>query len=152
MQLAQILFTQGFGTRRECAGLIAAGLVRIAGRACTDPGETSNRRPVISVRGVEWPLSSARAGPDEQARRLRVFAKAAPPPERLQPAARPLRLRDVQAVGRLDEDTTGLLLFTDDGALIHRLTSPKHHVPKVYEVSLQTPGRCGAVARSCAPA
>jgi 16S rRNA pseudouridine516 synthase len=37
-------------------------------------------------------------------------------------------------VGRLDEDTTGLLLLTDDGTLIHRLTSPKHHVPKVYEV------------------
>jgi pseudouridine synthase len=40
----------------------------------------------------------------------------------------------VQAVGRLDADTTGVLLFTDDGGLIHRLTSPKHHVAKVYEV------------------
>ena len=47
----------------------------------------------------------------------------------------PLRRRGVQAIGRLDEDTTGVLLFTDDGALIHRLTSPKHHVPKVYEVT-----------------
>ena len=46
----------------------------------------------------------------------------------------PLRRREVQPVGRLDEDTTGLLLLTDDGALIHRLTSPKKHVPKVYEV------------------
>ena len=42
----------------------------------------------------------------------------------------PLRRRGVQAIGRLDEDTTGVLLFTDDGALIHRLTSPKHHVPR----------------------
>jgi 16S rRNA pseudouridine516 synthase len=41
----------------------------------------------------------------------------------------------VQTIGRLDEDTTGLLLLTDDGTLIHRLTSPKHHVPKVYEVT-----------------
>ena len=40
----------------------------------------------------------------------------------------------MQPVGRLDDDTTGLLLLTDDGALIHRLTSPKHHVAKVYEV------------------
>ena len=40
----------------------------------------------------------------------------------------PLRRRGVQPVGRLDADTTGLLLLTDDGALIHRLTSPKHHV------------------------
>jgi 16S rRNA pseudouridine516 synthase len=44
----------------------------------------------------------------------------------------PLRQREVQPIGRLDEDTTGLLLFTDDGALIHKLTSPKWHVPKVY--------------------
>ena len=53
----------------------------------------------------------------------------------------PLRTRGVQPVGRLDEDTTGLLLLTDDGALIHRLTSPKHHVPKVYEARPQAPGR-----------
>ncbi|HLL12748.1 MAG TPA: pseudouridine synthase, partial [Rubrivivax sp.] len=49
----------------------------------------------------------------------------------------PLRSRGVQPVGRLDEDTTGLLLLTDDGALIHRLTSPKHHVPKVYEATVR---------------
>jgi len=46
----------------------------------------------------------------------------------------PLRRRGVQPVGRLDQDTTGLLLLTDDGTLLHKLTSPKHHVPKVYEV------------------
>jgi 16S rRNA pseudouridine516 synthase len=40
----------------------------------------------------------------------------------------------VQAVGRLDQDTTGLLLLTDDGQFIHRMSSPRHHVPKVYEV------------------
>jgi 16S rRNA pseudouridine516 synthase len=51
----------------------------------------------------------------------------------------PLRRRGVQPVGRLDEDSTGLLLFTDDGTLIHRLTSPKHHVPKVYEVLTRHP-------------
>ena len=45
----------------------------------------------------------------------------------------------MQAVGRLEEDTTGLLLLTDDGALIHRLTSPKHHLPKVYEVTCKHP-------------
>lgn len=42
-------------------------------------------------------------------------------------------------VGRLDKDTTGLLLITDDGALAHRLTHPRHHVPKVYEVTLRDP-------------
>jgi 16S rRNA pseudouridine516 synthase len=42
-------------------------------------------------------------------------------------------------VGRLDKDTTGLLLITDDGNLSHRLTHPKYHVPKVYEVELELP-------------
>ena len=51
----------------------------------------------------------------------------------------PLRRRGLQPVGRLDQDTTGLLLMTDDGPLLHKLTSPKHHVPKVYEVTTKHP-------------
>jgi 16S rRNA pseudouridine516 synthase len=43
----------------------------------------------------------------------------------------------VQAVGRLDQDTTGLLLLSDDGKFIHRMTSPRHHVPKVYQVQVK---------------
>lgn len=48
------------------------------------------------------------------------------------------RLRDpvLSTVGRLDRDTSGLLLMTDDGALLHRITSPKSHLPKVYEATL----------------
>jgi 16S rRNA pseudouridine516 synthase len=58
----------------------------------------------------------------------------------------PLRLRPnknaiqgVQAVGRLDQDTTGLLLLSDDGQFIHRISSPKHHVPKLYQVACKHP-------------
>ena len=53
------------------------------------------------------------------------------------------RLRDpkISTIGRLDKDTSGLLLLTDDGALLHRLTSPKHKVPKVYEATLDRPLR-----------
>ena len=43
--------------------------------------------------------------------------------------------RGVQAVGRLDEDTTGLLLLSDDGQFIHKYTSPKKQIPKVYDIS-----------------
>lgn len=52
-------------------------------------------------------------------------------------------LRDpaLSTVGRLDRDTSGLLLFTDDGVLLHRITSPKSHVPKVYEATLARPLR-----------
>jgi 16S rRNA pseudouridine516 synthase len=51
------------------------------------------------------------------------------------------RLRDpkISTVGRLDKETSGLLLLTDDGALLHRLTSPRHHVAKVYEATLDRP-------------
>lgn len=51
------------------------------------------------------------------------------------------RLRDpkISTIGRLDKETSGLLLLTDDGALLHRLTSPRHHVPKVYEATLDRP-------------
>jgi 16S rRNA pseudouridine516 synthase len=48
-------------------------------------------------------------------------------------------VQGVQAVGRLDQDTTGMLVLTDDGPLIHRMSSPRHHVPKVYEVSTAEP-------------
>ncbi len=53
----------------------------------------------------------------------------------------------VQAVGRLDQDTTGLLLLSDDGQFIHRMASPKHHVNKVYEVTTKYPVDDAAVQR-----
>lgn len=51
------------------------------------------------------------------------------------------RLRDpkISTVGRLDKETSGLLLLTDDGKLLHRLTSPRHKVPKTYEATLARP-------------
>ena len=53
----------------------------------------------------------------------------------------------VQAIGRLDADTTGLILLSDDGAFIHRMSSPKHHVAKVYEVGTADPVDARQVAR-----
>ncbi len=136
MRLAQILFSQGFGTRRECNGLIAAGHVTVQGKTQDDPlHEMEPVGLVFRVSGVEWPyrehaliMLNKPAG-HECSQKPRHH----PSVYSLLPA--PLRRRDVQAIGRLDEDTTGLLLFTDDGALIHRLTSPRHHVAKVYEVA-----------------
>ncbi len=56
-------------------------------------------------------------------------------PSVLELLPRPLRLRGVQPVGRLDEDTTGLLLVTDDGQLNHVLSSARRKVPKIYRVT-----------------
>ncbi len=49
------------------------------------------------------------------------------------------RKRNVVPIGRLDKDTTGLLLFSDDGAFNHFLTSPKHHVKKIYHAQIDKP-------------
>jgi len=59
----------------------------------------------------------------------------------------PLKVRDLSPVGRLDKDATGLLLLTNDGALLHRLTHPKRHVPRTYALTWtgELPG--DAVAR-----
>lgn len=48
-----------------------------------------------------------------------------------------LRTTDLQAIGRLDADTTGVLLITNDGQFNHRMTSPKHKVAKIYRVTLK---------------
>jgi 16S rRNA pseudouridine516 synthase len=55
--------------------------------------------------------------------------------------------RDVQPVGRLDHDTTGLLLMSDDGPFIHAQSSPKRHIPKVYQATTQEPVTPELVAR-----
>ena len=138
--LAQVLFSQGFGTRRECESLVAAGFVSLAGEVCDDPWRE------VEPEGLEFGVQGQRGPYREKA--LVMLHKPAgyecsqkpkhhPSVLSLLPA--PLRVRGVQPVGRLDEDTTGLLLLTDDGALIHRLTSPRHHVPKVYEVRCKHP-------------
>jgi 16S rRNA pseudouridine516 synthase len=140
MKLSQVLFCQGFGARRECEGLVLSGHVSLHGKVCDDPFfEVDPEGLHFKVRGELWAFHT---------KALLVMNKPAgyecsQKPKHhasvysLLPA--PLRRRDVQSIGRLDEDTTGLLLFTDDGVLNHRLISPKHHVPKVYEAACKHP-------------
>jgi 16S rRNA pseudouridine516 synthase len=135
MKLSQVLFSQGMGTRRECEGLIASGEVTIGGRVCGDPFlEVDPDGLVFGVRGVLWPYHASALIVLHKPAGYECSQRPRHHPSVYSLLPTPLRRRGVQAVGRLDEDTTGLLLLSDDGALIHRLTSPKHHVPKVYEV------------------
>ncbi len=146
MQLQDILFSQGFGTRRVCCGLVQQGLVQIGDerRACDDPTEELVEDGLVFwVQGERWIhhrlayLLLHKPAGTECSQKPSTY----PSIYTLLPA--PLRTRGggaaagVQAVGRLDQDTTGLLLLSDDGKFIHRLTSPRHHVPKVYEVQLK---------------
>jgi len=140
MRLAQILFTQGFGTRRVCAGIVARGLVRIGGQVVDDPqAEVETAGLVFDVEGRPWPYAERALLMLHKPVGYECSRKPRHHPSVLSLLPQPLRTRGVQPVGRLDEDTTGLLLLTDDGTLIHRLTSPKWHVPKVYEVGTKHP-------------
>ena len=146
--LAQILFSQGFGTRRHCAALIADGQVQIAGVAQNDPQAALPIDGLLfSVHGQPWPYHAKALVMLNKPAGYECSTKPRHHPGVLTLLPVPLRQRGVQAVGRLDVDTTGLLLLTDDGALIHRLTSPKHHVAKVYEVTCKHPLAADTVAR-----
>jgi len=135
MRWSQVLFSQGFGTRRECDALVHAGLVSHDGDAITDPtDEVDTTALVFAVRGQRWPYRDKALIVLNKPAGYECSQKPKHHPSVMNLLPSPLRLRQVQPVGRLDEDTTGLLLLTDDGALIHRLNSPKKHVPKVYEI------------------
>jgi 16S rRNA pseudouridine516 synthase len=136
MRIGQVLFTQGFGTRRDCQALVLRGDVAVAGRTLDDPDEDVDTQGLVfSVQGRAWPFHEKALVMLHKPAGYECSAKPRHHPSVLSLLPTPLRTRGLQPVGRLDEDTTGLLLFTDDGTLIHRLTSPKHHVPKVYEVT-----------------
>jgi len=152
MQLQDILYSQGFGTRRVCAGLIQQGWVAVqdplqAGvlLPCHDASmEFEPQGLQFEVQGVLWPYREKAYVMLHKPVRTECSQKPSAYPSIYTLLPAPLRQRPtksaiqgIQAVGRLDQDTTGLLLLSDDGQFIHRMSSPKKHVPKVYEVTVK---------------
>ena len=143
MQLQDVLFSQGFGTRRVCAGLIQQGQVSVAGKQVADAtAEFDAPGLQFCVDGVDWPFVEKAYLMLHKPAGIECSRKPSAYPSIYTLLPAPLRQRPqkgavpgVQAVGRLDQDTTGLILLTDDGQFIHRMNSPRHHVPKVYEVT-----------------
>ncbi len=134
--IAAVLYGQGFGSRRECLSRVLSGIVSVGGRVCDDPEEIFDTEGLVfNVDGRDWPWREHALVLLHKPAGYECSAKPKHHPSVMSLLPMPLRVRGVQPVGRLDEDTTGLLLLTDDGNLIHRLTSPKKHVPKVYEVT-----------------
>ncbi len=140
LPLDRLLQSQGFGTRRHCRQLVEDGEVDVSGTVVTDwrtPVETSGLH--FTVFGEPWEY------------RAQVYLALHKPagyecsrkPSRHKPVLDLLpenfRWREVQPVGRLDQDTTGLLLLSDDGRFIHAQSSPRHHVPKRYEATTAEP-------------
>ncbi|SAK74429.1 ribosomal small subunit pseudouridine synthase A [Caballeronia fortuita] len=141
MDLETLLFSQGFGSRRQCRGIVSEGRVRVAGVVHDDPHADLPVAPGLAfdVDEQRWTYRekayiALNKPPGYECSRdpqhhLSVFHLL--PPQ--------LAERGVQSVGRLDQDTTGLLLLSDDGAFLHAFTSPKRKVPKVYVATVRHP-------------
>jgi len=137
-RIDQLLASLGYGSRREVREWILDGRVTVQGVPERDPGRKAEPGDV-SVDGE--PL-------DHPGELLLLLNKPAgcvcshnsaegPSVYGLLPSRWQARNPPVTSVGRLDKDTTGLLLLTDCSALVHRLTSPKKKVPKVYRATLE---------------
>jgi len=133
MQLDRLLQKHGFGTRKACRGLVRHERVAINGQTCDDPfSEIDTNGLVFTVDGVDWPYAEFASLVLNKPAGYECSRKPLHHPSVLTLLPLPLRERGVQPIGRLDEDTTGLLLITDDGQLNHVLSSAKRKVPKVY--------------------
>ena len=144
MRLNAYLARAGVASRRRADELIRSGRVRVSGA----PGELNTvvgRHDVVEVDGAQVrlqrlahlllhkPPGVVTTARDPQGRRTVVDLVPADP--------------RVVPVGRLDADTTGALVFTNDGDLAHRLAHPRYGVPKVYEVDVEGSPSRGALER-----
>ena len=139
MRLAKYLAHAGVASRRASEELVFAGRVTVGGETVRDPARDVDGSVEVAVDGMP---AHARAG-DRAVYAVNkpagVVSTARDPQGRptvveLVPSARRL-----YPVGRLDADSTGLILLTDDGALAHRLTHPSFEVPRVYRVKVRRP-------------
>lgn len=136
-RLDQLLANLGYCSRREARAWVEAGRVEVAGAVADDPG---HKAPADAVRVDGEPLDH----PDGLLLLMnkplgRVCShdlREGPGVYDLLPARWRRRNPVVTTIGRLDKDTSGLLLLTDQSALVHQLTSPKHKVPKIYRATL----------------
>lgn len=137
MRLAKYLAHSGVASRRRAEELIAAGRVRVGEHVVRDPardvdyssGVLVDGRPVSPEAHETWMLNKP-AGVVSTAREpgsRRAVVELVPSERRLYP------------VGRLDADSTGLILLTNDGELANRLTHPRYEIPRTYRARLRRP-------------
>jgi len=140
MQLLRILQSQGFGVRRACRELIHTGRVAVNGVPVEDPDLDCATDPLtLTVDGHDWRYREKVYLALHKPVGFECSRQAQHHPSVFSLLPTPLVARGVQPVGRLDQDSTGLLLLSDDGAFIHRYTSPKKEVGKRYRVVCKHP-------------
>jgi 23S rRNA pseudouridine2605 synthase len=146
VRLAKYLAHRGVASRRAAERLIETGRVSIDGLTATDPARSVTDDETIAVDGSPLP-------PKEQHVVYAVNKPAGVVSTASDPQGRPAVVGLVESparlypVGRLDIETTGLILLTNDGSLAHRLTHPRFEVPKTYRATVaRAPVRDAALA------
>lgn len=136
-RIDHLLASLGYGTRREVRDLIADGRVSVRGVPEKDPaGRAAAGDVAIDGAPLDHPGSLLIALNKPAGRVCSHDAAEGPSVYGLLPERWRRRNPPVTSIGRLDKETTGLLLLTDLSALVHRLTSPRHKVTKVYRAVL----------------
>ena len=139
MRLAKYLAHAGVASRRASEQLIFAGRVRVGDEVVRDPARDVDGSVPVTVDGRAVRVSTGQKAVYAVHKPRGVVSTARDPQGRptivsLVPSARRL-----YPVGRLDADTTGLILLTDDGELAHRLTHPSFEVPRTYHAKVRHP-------------
>jgi 23S rRNA pseudouridine2605 synthase len=137
MRLAKYLAHGGIASRRMSEKLIANGRVTVGGEVVTDPARDVGDGDDVRVDGSPVGAEAREVWAVNKPAGVVSTAK--------EPGSRPAVVALVHSearlypVGRLDVDSTGLLLLTNDGELANRLTHPRYEVPKAYLVELRRP-------------
>ncbi|NHZ93082.1 pseudouridine synthase [Massilia sp. CCM 8733] len=140
LSLDRILQSQGFGTRKYCRTLIEDGEIVINGAPHTDYKTAIDTEGlVMTIFDEEWVYREHVYIALHKPVNVECSRKPSHHPGVLTLLPEQFTWRDVQPVGRLDHDTTGMLLMSDDGPFIHTQSSPKRHVPKIYQATTQDP-------------
>ena len=137
MRLAKYLAHAGVASRRAAERLISEGKVTVAGEVVTDPARDVGEGARVEVNGAAvapepeevWAVNKPKG----------VVSTAREPGQRRAVTDLVESDRRLYPVGRLDADSTGLILLTNDGELANRLTHPRYAVPKTYLVLLERP-------------
>ncbi len=155
LRLDRLLANMGYGSRREIQGLVRAGRVSLDGAPVEDAEQRLAVTPALADRLT---IDGRRIDPPPgMALMLHKpmgvtcsHKEAGALVHDLLPSRWRMREPAISTVGRLDKETSGLLLLTDDGALLHKIISPRHHVAKRYIVTLARPlnGNEGALFAS----
>jgi 16S rRNA pseudouridine516 synthase len=133
LSLDRILQSQGFGTRKWCQRLIEEGEVQVQGALVRDPRalfETAGLQ--FAVFGDTWAYHEHLYIALNKPANIECSRKPSHHPGVMSLLPEQFSWRDVQSIGRLDHDTTGMLLLTDDGAFNHAMSSPRRHISKTY--------------------